>query len=242
MKKINPVSAAPDTGTEAAGAETVEKQTVKTPSGPVVMQSLGKWGKQLAMRPHGRRVQQDIDALLRGLPNDAVLVIDFDGVEMMDYSFADEALGAIFARMSAKEYPNRYVILATSSGELNEALLENVEVALARREVAAIVLPKDQLNIEPIETIKDATPTTLKEGRATDWRVVGTLPQHLVDTLRAVMEKQQVTVRELADALQIDSATACNNRIAKLYQLRLVRREAAIVPEGGRQYFYSAVV
>jgi predicted transcriptional regulator len=51
-----------------------------------------------------------------------------------------------------------------------------------------------------------------------------------------------VTVRELADTLKIDSATACNNRVAKLYQLHLVRREAAIVPEGGRLYSYSAIV
>lgn len=204
-------------------------------------QSLGEFGKQLAMRPHGRKVQEALDGQLRKLPAGGVLIIDFDDVEMMDYSFADEALGAIFARMSAKEYPNRYVILSTGDGELSEALLENVEVALARREVAALVLPQDELE-SPGTKIKDARPGTIRDGRANNWRVVGTLPQHLVDTLRAVMEKQQVTVRELADALQIDSATACNNRIAKLYQLRLVRREAAIVPEGGRQYFYSAVV
>ncbi len=207
----------------------------------ITMQSLGAWGKQLAMRPQGRRVQQELDTLLRQLPPNSVLVVDFAGVEMMDYSFADEALGAIFSRMSAREYPDRYIVLASGEGELDSALLENVDVALRQRDVAALVLPKDHIS-EASDTISSALPIVLRAEAAEDWRVAGTLPQHLVDTLRAVMEKQQVTVRELADELKIDSPTACNNRIARLHQLRLVRREAAIVPEGGRQYFYSSVI
>jgi predicted transcriptional regulator len=55
------------------------------------------------------------------------------------------------------------------------------------------------------------------------------------------MGKEHVTVRDLVEALNLDSVTACNNRIAKLYQLHLVRRKASIVPEGGRQYCYSGV-
>lgn len=210
----------------------------------VVLQPMSSFGKHLAMRPRGREVQQEIDSLLRSLPPESVLVIDFEGVEMMDYSFADEALGAIFSRLSAKEYPNRYIVLAAGEGDLAEALIENVEVALARREVAALVLPKEGIEEALGADGKRRTgpmPVVLRAD-AGEWRVAGTLPQHLIETLRAVMDRQQVTVRELADELQIDSATACNNRIARLYQLRLVRREAAIVPEGGRQYFYSSVI
>lgn len=230
-----------------AGLEGGERERGSKPGlKSVVLQPMSSFGKQLAMRPRGREVQQEIDALLRSLPPESVLVIDFEGVEMMDYSFADEALGAIFSRLSAKEYPNRYIVLAAGEGDLADALIENVEVALARREVAALVLPKE--GIEDAAAVAGvgarrggAKQVVLKED-AGEWRVAGTLPQHLIETLRAVMDRQQVTVRELADELQIDSATACNNRIARLYQLRLVRREAAIVPEGGRQYFYSSVI
>ena len=186
-----------------------------------VRQSLGEFGSMLAMRPQGRRVQESLDARLRALPPGGVLIVDFDGVEMMDYSFADEALGTIYSRMAAKEYPDRHLVL--------EALLENIEVALNRREVAALVLAENSAK-NGVLVSRDA------------WRIVGELPGHLVDTLRAVMEKGQVTVRELAAMLGLDSATACNNRIAKLYQLHLVKREATVVPEGGRQYSYSAVV
>ena len=196
-------------------------------------QSLGEFGPHLAMRPRGKQVQEALDANLRRLPPGGVLVLDFDGVEMMDYSFADEALGTIYSRMAAKEYPDRHLVIAMQDDELGEALLENLEVALNRREVAAIVLPRDEIA---------AASTRERVAIIEAWRVVGMLPVHLLETLRAVMERGQVTVRELADALKLDSATACNNRIAKLYQLHLVRREAAIVPEGGRQYSYSSVI
>lgn len=186
--------------------------------------SLGECGSILAMRPQGRVVQEKIDGALRALPVGGVLILDFNGVEMMDYSFADEALGTIYSRMSAKEYPDRHLILETRDDELCEALLENVEVALNRREVAALVVPQK----------------VVKGGGK--WRILGELPSHLVDTLRAVMDKNCITVRDLAETLKLDSATACNNRIAKLYQMHLVRREASVVPEGGRQYCYTSVL
>jgi hypothetical protein len=202
----------------------------------VVLKSLGEFGPHLAMRPHGRKVQEALDALLRRLPAGGVLVVSFDGVEMMDYSFADEAFGTLYSRMAAKEYADRYLVLAVRDDELSEALMENIEVALNRREVAALVLPQSML----VETANGAPAP--QPPRPPLWRVIGRLPDHLIDTLNAVMEKQQVTVRDLVEALNLDSATACNNRIAKLYQLHLVRRKATIVPEGGRQYSYSAVV
>jgi hypothetical protein len=203
-----------------------------------VKQSLGEFGTMLAMRPQGRRVQEALDARLRELPPGGVLVVDFEGVEMMDYSFADEALGAIYSRMSAKEYPDRHLVLEVREDELGEALLENLEVALNRREVAALVLSRSgKGGASTVQTV-----TFPGRGKGSPWRVVGDLPGHLVETLKAVMDKGQITVRELSAMLGLDSATACNNRIARLYQLHLVRREATVVPEGGRQYSYSAVV
>lgn len=199
-----------------------------------VRQSLGEFGKQLAMRPRGRQVQEALDRMLRKLPPGGVLVVDFDDVEMMDYSFADEALGTLYSRMAAKEYPDRYLVLVVNDDEVSEALLENVEVALSQREVAALVLPRSMMAAEGIK------PNT--QDGAAQWRVIGRLPEHLIDTLGAVMGKDLVTVRDLVEALSLESVTACNNRIAKLYQLHLVRRKASVVPEGGRQYCYSSVV
>ena len=191
--------------------------------------SLGQFGKMLAMRPQGRRVQESLDAQLRSLPPGGVLILDFDNVEMMDYSFADEALGTLYSRLAAKEYPDRYLVLLTDESEITQALLENVEVALNQREVAALVVPREAFS-------------KARDDKKVDWRIIGQLPDHLIETLSAVIDKEEVTVRDLVDALGLDSVTACNNRIARLHQLRLVRRKASIVPEGGRQYCYSSVL
>jgi hypothetical protein len=208
----------------------------------VVRQSLGQFGKHLAMRPQGRKVQEALDITLRKLPPGGVLVVDFDGVEMMDYSFSDEALGTLYSRMAAKEYPDRYLVLAVGDDEVSTALMENVEVALNRREVAALSVPRAALEDSPTEGKATAQPTIKLSKNGDDCQVIGSLPAHLIDTLRAVMGRHEATVRDLADDLQLESATACNNRVARLYQLHLVRREAAIVPEGGRQYCYLSVV
>ena len=194
------------------------------------------------MRPLGRQVQDALDAALRALPPGGVLALDFDGVEMMDYSFADEALGTIYSRMGGKEYPDRYMVLLVKDDPVSQSLLENVEVALMQRDAAAIAVPAEDLDslIKALEAERDSK-TAPKSGESVAWRVIGKLPDHLIETLGAVMNQNQATVRDIVDALQLDSVTACNNRIARLHQLRLVRRKAAIVPEGGRLYCYSGV-
>ena len=202
--------------------------------------SLGEFGSFLAMRPLGRQVQESIDEALRELPPGGVLAVDFDGVEMMDYSFADEALGTIFSRMSGKEYPDRYLVLIVKDDPVSHALLENVEVALSQRDAAAITVPLDELPRLQL-TIEQEEGEKTGGTAVTTWRVIGKLPDHLIETLGAVMNQGQATVRDVVEALQLDSVTACNNRIARLHQLRLVRRKAAIVPEGGRLYCYSGV-
>ena len=204
--------------------------------------SLGEFGPFLAMRPLGRQVQESIDEALRALPPGGVLAIDFDGVEMMDYSFADEALGTIFSRMSGKEYPDRYLVLIVKDDPISTALLENVEVALSQRDAAAITVPLAELpQLELTLAREDESQLAERAGKTVTWRVIGKLPDHLIETLGAVMNQGQATVRDVVEALQLESVTACNNRIARLHQLRLVRRKAAIVPEGGRLYCYSGV-
>ena len=102
----------------------------------VVRQSLGQFGKHLAMRPQGRKVQEALDATLRKLPPGGVLVVDFDGVEMMDYSFSDEALGTLYSRMAAKEYPDRYLVLAVG----DEAFQRRCETRIAEQIEAGATL------------------------------------------------------------------------------------------------------
>ena len=221
-----------------AGSEKLMQPSMQ----PLEKKSLGEFGPYLAMRPLGKQVQDALDIALRALPAGGVLAVDFQGVQMMDYSFADEALGTIYSRMSTKEYPDRYMVLLVEDDPVSQALLENVEVALSQREAAAIAVPGADLPVLHEAIVRAlAGKEPLAAHRPGAWKVIGKLPEHLIETLGAVMEKGSATVRDVVDTLGLDSVTACNNRIARLHQLRLVRRKAAIVPEGGRLYCYSGV-
>ena len=160
----------------------------------VVTKSLSDFGTQLAMRPNGRKVQEALDAELRRLPSGGVLALDFEGVEMMDYSFADESFGTLYSRMSAREYPDKHLVLLSRAGEHGEALLENIEVALSRRDVAVLVLPADDraalnklLALRPEKESRGPARTAAR--KKFPWRVVGNLPGHLVETLGEVMDR-----------------------------------------------------
>src|SRR5689334_12106833 len=119
MRRSRPFEKIGQSGEIMAGEKGIEKE------GGIKSLSLGEFGAMLAMRPQGKRVQESLDAQLRSLPPGGVLVLDFDNVEMMDYSFADEAIGTLYSRLSAKEYPDRYLVLLTDESEITSALLEN---------------------------------------------------------------------------------------------------------------------
>ncbi|RYG64237.1 hypothetical protein EON80_19590 [bacterium] len=136
------------------------------------------------------------------------------------------------------------MVLLVKDDPTSRALLENVEVALIQRDAAALSVPLEELEFleKSLEARAERTSSSGEPEQSNlTWKVIGKLPEHLIETLGAVMKQGQATVRDIVEALQLDSVTACNNRIARLHQLRLVRRKAAIVPEGGRLYCYSGV-
>src|SRR5215213_2585747 len=89
-------------------------------------------GKLLVTRGTGRRIREALAKVLEGLPNGGVLYVDMRGVELLDYSFADEALGILVSRVAAGEYGERHVALVEEDGEL----LESIEASLRQRDLA----------------------------------------------------------------------------------------------------------
>ena len=81
--------------------------------------------------------------------------MDTRGVELMDYSFADEALGILASRSASGEYGDRHLVLV----EEDRDLLENVEASLRQRSLAMIRV--DEIGAEP--------------------GIVGKVPDHLRD-------------------------------------------------------------
>src|SRR5918998_4769653 len=171
-------------------------------------------GKLMVTRGTGRRVREALGGVLEGLPGDGVLFVDTRGVELMDYSFADEALGILASRVAAGEYGERHVALVEEDREL----LENIEASLRQRGLAMIRVD------EP--------------GGAP--KIVGEVPDHLLETLHAIYGAGAITNADLAERLGINH-TACNNRATKLFKLGLIHRRKNTAAPGGRQYSYEGI-
>ena len=168
-------------------------------------------GKLMVTRGTGRRVREALAEALEGLPSGGVLYVDTRGVELMDYSFADEALGILVSRVAAGEYGDRHVVLVEEGREL----LENIEASLRQRDLAMIRVD------EP-----GATP-----------QIVGEVPEHLVETLRVIYEAGSITNADLAAKLGLNH-TACNNRATRLLKLGLIHRHKNTA---ARQYSYEGI-
>src|SRR5215207_5386474 len=167
-------------------------------------------GKLMVTRRTGRSVRE----ALEGLPKGGILYVDTRGVELMDYSFADEALGILASRFASGEYGDRHLVLV----EEDRDLLENVEASLRQRSLAMIRV--DEIGAEP--------------------GIVGTVPDHLVETLQAIYNAGSITNAALATRLGLNH-TACNNRATRLAKLGLIHRRTETAAPGGRQYTYERI-
>src|SRR5215212_1647478 len=172
-------------------------------------------GKLMVTRSTGRAVREALEEALAALPKGGVLYVDRRGVELMDYSFADEALGILASRVASGEYGDRHLVLI----EGDRDLLENVEASLRQRSLAIIRVEK--MGGEP--------------------SIVGEVPEHLVETLQAIYDAGSITNAALAARLGLNH-TACNNRATRLAKLGLIHRKIETAAPGGRQYTYERVV
>lgn len=171
-------------------------------------------GKLMVTRGTGRRVREALAGALEELPSGGVLYVDTRGVELMDYSFADEALGILVSRVAAGEYGDRRVVLVEEDREL----LENIEASLRQRDLAMIRV--DEPGAAP--------------------QIVGDVPEHLLETLRAIYNSGSITNANLAAKLGLNH-TACNNRATRLLKLGLIQRHKNTAAPGGRQYSYEGI-
>lgn len=170
---------------------------------------LSHHGSRLWGRAKGVEVREQIEAMLSNMGEGEVLVLNIKDVEVMDFSFASEVFGKLLARMPT-EYSGRYVVLR----EPTEYVKENLQAALVDMELAVLII------------------------RGKKWDVIGKFGQADRETLQALVQLGVATTSNLAKELGI-SITACSNRLKKLHELGLIRRERTTAPSGGEQYQYA---
>jgi hypothetical protein len=170
-----------------------------------------QYGSQLWTREKGKQIRMRLAGLLENLEVGDVAVIDLEGVEVFDFSFADEFFGKTLLRFGA-EYPGRFLVVENLSAAARENLvhaLESSNVAVIERELGkASLLGK----IHPIDQ----------------------------ETFAEVLRSEGVSAFGLSKKLNVNP-TAMNERLAKLTNLGVVRREKGSSASGREQFMYRSM-
>jgi predicted HTH transcriptional regulator len=180
----------------------------------IMKELLVNGSRNLVTRETGKRMREALEERLQAESPGEVIILDFKGVGILDYSCADEIVAKLISRLNGNEYGDRYLLLRG----LNPTQKENLEVALERKHLAALFLNEEK-----------------------KWEVLGVLNNYLKETLSEVMAKGRITARDLADAEDLEINTS-STRLANLHKIQLVQRREEVLSEGGRQFVYESLL
>jgi len=169
-------------------------------------------GSHLWTREKGRQIRSRLAAVLETLGTGDVLVVDAAGVEAFDFSFASELFGKTLLTVGA-EYPGRFVI----AENLTECTNENLDKALEILNLTMIERSQGKLKL--LGKVHPADQETFAE-------IVGA--------------GEAVSAGALSRKLEVN-LTAMNERLSKLTNLGVVRREKGSSATGREQYIYRVL-
>src|SRR5262245_9457501 len=173
---------------------------------------LNTYGERLWTRDLARAIRTQVQERLERLQPGDVLVLDTQGVEVFDYSFADELFGRTLLTLP-HEYPGRFVIVEG----LTTYTAENLAKAL------------EALGLMMIERC---------EGRL---QLIGKVHPAHQETFAAIVQAQgPVTSTTLATQVGVN-LKAMNERLGKLTACGVVRRETRPSPAGREHYEYRVL-
>jgi hypothetical protein len=173
---------------------------------------LGSYGAQLWTREKAKQIRVELINVLETLGSGDVLAIDAAGVEVFDFSFANELFGKTLLTLGA-EYPGRFVIVEN----LTEYTQENLGKALESLSLTMIERKKGKLGL-------------LGKVHPTDKQTFAVIAS----------AGEAVSAGALSKKLEVN-LTAMNERLSKLTSLSVVRREKGSSASGREQYVYRVL-
>lgn len=162
-------------------------------------------------RELGKQIRHEIEQKISSFNNQTVHYFDFKKICSIDFSCADELVGKLISRLLANEYGKTFFVLKN----LNSNQQENIQVVLDRRKAGCL------------EHCVDS-----------GWRFWGHRKNSLLDTLNVIMEKGEITARELCKNFGLELTTS-STRLSQLYKAYLVNRDQVVVDGGGMEYLYK---
>ena len=171
---------------------------------------LNIFGARLWMRDLAKQARGQLLALVEQAAPGQSVVIDAQGVEVFDFSFANEFFGKALLGLS-REHPDRFLVVEN----LNEYTRENLARAL------------ESLNLAMVERTASGA-ALLGKSHPADMQTIAAIgAQH-----------KPVTAAKLKDILGIN-LTAINERLSKLVALGVIRRSKGVSLAGREQYEYT---
>jgi len=164
---------------------------------------------RVGTRSEGKLVQPDVLEALESTTQ-RLAVIDLDGVELINSSFADETIALPLQRIVNKELGEKYLVVATPSLEL----VQDLELPLQKRGLSLLAF-------------------TPEIGE--NWKILGVIKSYFEETLSKIMAMGTCTTGTLARSLDL-SDQACSNRLAELGRRRLISREREFGAAGGQTH------
>jgi len=162
-------------------------------------------------REQGERAYHSLKAHLQTIPEGQGLVLAFPPAQLIDASFADETIIRLGEEIVAGEFGERCLLLAGLTADS----IKNINIIIGFRRLKLAFLL-----VEP-------------NG---EWQYIGQLEPSLAETLELVAHHGRLTAPELSELLNLAVNTA-SNRLKRLYDRCLVRREYEI-SQKGLQYIY----
>ncbi len=174
----------------------------------------------LTSRPLGTHVLNETLKKISNVQAETVIECSFEGIEICDYSFVDEFL--LNLQLKVLAWDNTILRIVDCKIDV----LENIK--------ATLLLRNDNLRKQAPNGTK-INILYFHDGR---YNILGPIEKGLVAAFDNVIAHPEcVTVRNVAEALEISSLASIANRLKRLYDSRLIcRREE--VDETGRQFLY----
>lgn len=169
-------------------------------------------GKHLWTREKARGIREKMSGMLDGLDVGDALVIDMKGIEVFDFSFANELFGKLLMALP-KDYVGRFIVIE----HLTDYTRENLEKAL--ESLGLVAIERKGKKIELLGKVHPSDQATFKSiGQAAG----------------------PVTAAELKEKLDVN-LNAMNERLNKLTGLGLIRRVKGVSQAGREQYEYRVL-
>jgi predicted transcriptional regulator len=204
-------------------AKVAERVTVLILHLAAIAREITSFPSLLATRLVGKRFWDQLQSRLCEPDTDALFVLSFAGVEVMDASFADEVFGTLAARRARKDVSFGPVMLV----DANETCIENLKMALETR--------ADRESPE-LDRLRNCVLPMLKDEQMT---LIGKFEDHVLQSFELLSKHKTLTARDLGDVLKLN-LNAASTRLKTLVDLGLALR-TEIRDAQGKQFVYHSL-